>query len=218
MSTRASATRSSRESISVDEKEKRKAEVRARLEQAAASKKKKGFMTPARKKKLRNLIRQLAAEEVKKEQARKAEERRRILQERTGVPKNLDCANEAELQAIAREYQARIIALEYEKYDLEYATSKRDFVKSDLANKVNHVRGKFQKPPLKKVSKAQAQMEKIKMFAAKANQMDARMSLKSVKKHENEPKEEKKEKPDWAEKKLLTQSEGEEEEYEEEEE
>ena len=35
-------------------------------------------------------------------------------------------------------------------------------------------------------------MEKIKMFAAKANQMDARMSLKSVKKHENEPKEEKK--------------------------
>lgn len=36
-----------------DEKEKRKAEVRARMEQAAASKKKRGFMTPARKKKLR---------------------------------------------------------------------------------------------------------------------------------------------------------------------
>ena len=38
----------------MDEKEKRKTEVRARMaEQAAAAKKKKGFMTPARKKKLR---------------------------------------------------------------------------------------------------------------------------------------------------------------------
>jgi troponin I len=37
-----------------DDKAKRKAEVRARLEQAAAAKKgRKGFMTPARKKKLR---------------------------------------------------------------------------------------------------------------------------------------------------------------------
>lgn len=36
-----------------DEKEKRRAEVRARMEQAAAAKKKRGFMTPARKKKLR---------------------------------------------------------------------------------------------------------------------------------------------------------------------
>jgi len=36
-----------------EDREQRKAEVRARLEQAAAAKKKKGFMTPARKKKLR---------------------------------------------------------------------------------------------------------------------------------------------------------------------
>ncbi|KAI1307632.1 Troponin I [Halotydeus destructor] len=183
----------------MDEKEKRKAEVRARLEQAAASKKKRGFMTPARKKKLRNLIRALAAEELKREQARKAEERARILAERTGAPKNIDNANEAELMAICKEYFERLHSLEGDKYDLEYSVSKKDYVKNDLALKVNHVRGKFQKPALKKVSKAQAQMEKIKMFAAKANQMDHRMGLKSVQKFAiKEEKEDVKDKPDWA--------------------
>jgi hypothetical protein len=161
----------------MDEKEKRKAEVRARMEQ---TKKKKGFMTPARKKKLRTLIRALAAEELKKEQARKAEERRRILAERTGPPKDLANANEAELMAIAKEYHDRLKMLEADKYDLEYTVARKDFEKRELSAKVNDIRGKFIKPPLKKVSKAQAQMEKIKMFAAKANQMDHRMGLKSV--------------------------------------
>jgi len=64
---------------------------------------------------------------------------------------------------------------------------------------VNDVKGKFQKPPLKKVSKAQQQMEKIKMFAAKANQMDYRFGLKSVQKFGlKDDKDEKKEKPEWA--------------------
>jgi len=183
----------------MDEKEKRKAEVRARLEQAAANKKKKGFMTPARKKKLRTLLRALAAEELKKEQARKAAERQRILAERTGDPKDLENANEAELIAIAKEYTERLKVLEGEKYDLEYQTARKDFEKRELSAKVNDVRGKFQKPPLKKVSKAQAQMDKIKMFAAKANQMDARMGLKSVQKFAiKEEKKDEKEKPDWA--------------------
>lgn len=183
----------------MDEKEKRKTEVRARMaEQAAAAKKKKGFMTPARKKKLRTLIRALAAEELKKETARKAAERARILAERTGEPKNIEDANEAELMAIIKEYHERTKLLEGEKYDLEYNTSKKEYIRQDLATKVTHVRGKFTKPSLKKVSKAQAQMEKIKMFAAKANQMDARMGLKSVKKSALDEKDEKKEKPDWA--------------------
>jgi len=72
-----------------------------------------------------------------------------------------------------------------------------------------------QKPPLKKVSKAQQQMEKIKMFAAKANQMNHRMGLKTVKKFDMKEDNEKKvrliyfdyvyiiesfqEKPEWAE-------------------
>ena len=97
------------------------------MEASAASKKKKGFMTPARKKKLRNLIRTLAAEELKKEQLRKAEERKRILAERTGQPKNLEGLNEAELQQVLKDYYSRQLKLEGEKYDLEYQTARKDF-------------------------------------------------------------------------------------------
>lgn len=49
----------------------------------------------------------------------------------------------AELMAILNEYYARSKILEGEKYDLEYATSKKDYIKNDLALKVNHVRGKL---------------------------------------------------------------------------
>jgi len=165
----------------MDEKEKRRAEVRARMEEQAAKKKKKGFMTPARKKKLRNLIRALAAEELKREIARKAEERRKALLERTGQAKDLENANEAQLVQYCKEFYDRMVLLEGDKYDLEYETAKKDFETKELAVKVNDVKGKFKKPPLKKVSKAQQQMEKIKMFAAKANNMKM-PTLKAVNK------------------------------------
>jgi hypothetical protein len=165
----------------MDEKEKRRAEVRARMEEQAAKKKKKGFMTPARKKKLRTLIRALAAEELKRELARKAEERRRVLLERTGQPKDIENANEAEIMQFCKEFHERIAILEGDKYDLEYETAKKDFEIKELSVKVNDVRGKFKRPALKKVSKAQQQMEKIKMFAAKANNMKM-PTLKTVNK------------------------------------
>jgi hypothetical protein len=42
-------------------------------------------------------LRKKAAEELKKEQERKAQERRRIIEERCGQPKNLENANEGEV-------------------------------------------------------------------------------------------------------------------------
>ena len=48
------------------------------------STKKKGFMTPERKKKLRQLLRKKAAEELKREQEMKIIARKRIIEERTG--------------------------------------------------------------------------------------------------------------------------------------
>lgn len=89
------------------------------------------------------MIRTLAAEELKKEQARKAAERARILAERTGTPRDIENANEAELVQILKEYYERMRRLEGEKYDLEYETAKKDFEKKDLAAKVNDVRGKL---------------------------------------------------------------------------
>merc|ERR1711974_456461 len=63
----------------MSEMDRKKAEVRERMEAQAKNKKKKGFMTPERKKKLRLLLRKKAAEELKKEQERKSAERRKVI-------------------------------------------------------------------------------------------------------------------------------------------
>jgi len=140
-----------------DDAESRKAEVKARMAAEAAkageAKKKKGFMTPARKSKLRMLLRKKAAEELKKEEERKKEERRRIVNERCGDEKPLDNIPKDGLVAIVQQYFDHIMATESGKYDLELKLIVNDFVINDLTQKVTDLRGKFVKPPLKKVSK-----------------------------------------------------------------
>jgi troponin I len=177
--------------------ERKRAEVRKRMEEASKAKKaKKGFMTPERKKKLRLLLRKKAAEELKKEQERKAAERRRIIEQRCGKPKNVDDANEEAIKAICREYHTRIERLENEKYDFEYIVKGKDFQISDLNAQVNDLRGKFVKPTLKKVSKYENKFAKLQKKAAEFN---FRNQLKVVKKKEFTLEEEDKEKkPDWS--------------------
>ncbi|XP_035733145.1 troponin I-like isoform X16 [Vespa mandarinia] len=186
------------------ETDRKRAEVRARLEEASKAKKaKKGFMTPDRKKKLRLLLRKKAAEELKKEQERKAAERRRIIEERCGKPRNVDDANEETVKRVLREYHNRITSLEDQKFDLEYVVKKKDYEIADLNSQVNDLRGKFMKPTLKKVSKYENKFAKLQKKAAEFN---FRNQLKQVKKKEftleEEDKEPKKsEKAEWQTKK-----------------
>lgn len=179
--------------------ERKRAEVRKRMEEASKAKKaKKGFMTPERKKKLRLLLRKKAAEELKKEQERKAAERRRIIEERCGKAKSLEDANEDMLKDIVKEYYNRMYTCEGQKWDLEYEVRKRDWEISDLNAQVNDLRGKFVKPTLKKVSKYENKFAKLQKKAAEFN---FRNQLKVVKKKEFTLEEEDKEKkPDWSKK------------------
>jgi len=132
----------------------RKAEVRARMqEEAAQSKKKKGFMTPARKSKLRMLLRKKAAEELKKEEERKKEERRKVVNERCGDEKPVEGIPLEGLIELVQGYYNHIMLTESSKYDLELKLVYNDFIINDLTQKVTDLRGKFVKPPLKKVSK-----------------------------------------------------------------
>ncbi|XP_034825024.1 troponin I isoform X6 [Maniola hyperantus] len=193
--------------------DRKRAEVRKRMEEASKAKKaKKGFMTPERKKKLRLLLRKKAAEELKKEQERKAAERRRIIEERCGKPKNVDDANEDTVARICREYHTRINNLEDQKFDLEYIVKRKDMEISDLNTQVNDLRGKFVKPTLKKVSKYENKFAKLQKKAAEFN---FRNQLKVVKKKEFTLEEEDKEggagakkKPDWSKGKPGDQKEG----------
>lgn len=171
--------------------------MRARLEAAAASKKKKGFMTPERKKKLRLLLRRKAAEELKRQQEAKANERRKVITQRTGQKKALDGLSDDQLVQLARQFHERIAQLENEKYDLEYLVSRKDYEITEMAAKVNDMRGKFIRPPLKKIPKYEAKIERMLLNARK--EIGFTVALKSVKKEQMiETKEPKKATPEWS--------------------
>merc|ERR1712032_1029101 len=106
--------------------------VSLRSRTASIMGKKKGFMTPERKKKLRTLLRKKAAEELKKEQERKAEER---------------------LKKICQQYFDKWYSLEGEMFFLQREVILRDLQINELTISVSDMKGKFIKPTLKKVSK-----------------------------------------------------------------
>merc|ERR1712106_146561 len=144
--------------------DRKKAEVRARLEaQAAGKKAKKGFMTPERKKKLRLLL------------------RKKVIDERCGQPKDLDSASEDQLKQTCKEYFDRMYMCESQKYDMEFEVRKRGFEINELNIAVNDLRRKFIKPTLKKVSKYENKFAKLQKKAAEFN---FRNQLKTVKKKE----------------------------------
>lgn len=167
----------------LSERERKKAEVRARLEAASAKpEKKKGFMTPERKKKLRILLRKKAAEELKRQQEAKATERRRVIAERTGPKQDLDVLDEDQLIDLCKKYHSRITELENDKYDLEYHVGRIDFDIHELSIKLNDMRGKFIKPSLKKVPKFGVKIEKMLLNARK--EVGFTVNLKAVKRNQ----------------------------------
>merc|ERR1712123_11899 len=118
-------------------------------------------MTPERKKKLRTLLRKKAAEELKKEQERKAEERLRVIAERCGTKAYLD----------------KWYSLEGEMFFLQREVILRDLQINELTISVSDMKGKFIKPTLKKVSKYENKFAKLQEKAAKfafANQLKAK--------------------------------------------
>merc|ERR1719429_188851 len=83
-------------------------------------------MTPERKKKLRTLLRKKAAEELKKEQERKAEERLRVIAERCGTKADLDAASMDDLKKICQQYFDKWYSLEGEMFFLQREVILRD--------------------------------------------------------------------------------------------
>ncbi|KAI6221410.1 Troponin [Aphelenchoides fujianensis] len=143
------------------ERERKKAEVRKRLEEAGRMKKaKKGFLTPERKKKLRKLLMLKAAEDLKQQQMLREQERQRILNERIIQLPDLDSVGD--LHSVGDEFKERIRELESEIYDLSYTVRQKDFEINELTIAVNDLRGKFVKPTLKKVSKTDSKFDKLK--------------------------------------------------------
>lgn len=158
--------------------EERKAAVRARMaEESAKNKKKKGFMTPARKSKLRMLLRKKAAEELKKEEERKREERQRMISQRCGKEKSLEGASDEGIREVVEEYYKHILSVESAKYDMEMRIMVNDYEISELNRRVTDLRGKFVKPILKKVSKFE---DKFAQLNKKASEFKFKCELQKT--------------------------------------
>ncbi|GMR60738.1 hypothetical protein PMAYCL1PPCAC_30933, partial [Pristionchus mayeri] len=189
-----------------EERERKKAEVRKRLEEQgqAGKKKKKGFLTPQRKKKLRKLLMFKAAEDLKKQQLVKDQERQKILSQRTiPLPAVDGVEDKGKLESIYNDLFDRLCTLEGEKFDINYLVQTKDTEINELTIAVNDLRGKFVKPTLKKVSKYDNRFKKMAEKKVQEDKADFRNNLKTVKKENVFTKlanENKKEKPVWSKK------------------
>ncbi|GMT35718.1 hypothetical protein PFISCL1PPCAC_27015 [Pristionchus fissidentatus] len=192
-----------------EERERKKAEVRKRLEESgkAGKKAKKGFLTPERKKKLRKLLMSKAAEDLKRQQLQKEQERQKVLADRTIPMPTVDTVDDkGKLEQIYNDLFERVKNLESEKYDINLIVSTKESEINCLAIEVNDLRGKYAKPALKKVSKYDNKFKKMggEGGETKSTKADFRSNLKVVKK-ENVvddilAKKKKDDKPEWSKK------------------
>ncbi|VDI83896.1 Hypothetical predicted protein [Mytilus galloprovincialis] len=170
------------------ERERQEAEEREREEAARQmeeqQKKKKGKrkglggLSPEKKKMLKKLIMQKAAEDLRNEAKAKAEEKERYINERVG-PLSLEGKAEGDLVKLCKQLHQQLSKLEEEVYDWEVKIRKQDQEIITLTLKVNDSKGKFAKPVLKKVNKTESKFKKLTSKTSK-DKADFRDNLKST--------------------------------------
>jgi len=151
--------------LTEDEKKARKKadRERKRIEAREAAEKKKRFgLTPEKKRKLRLLIMKMATENLKGEQQRRLEARKNYIEQRLKPLDDLHSMSDAQLKSLCQDLHNQLKTNEESRYDLEFKIRKQDYDINELTIKINDIKGKFVKPSLKKVSKTEQKLNKIK--------------------------------------------------------
>ena len=151
--------------LTEDEKRARKKADRERKRQEArdaAEKKKRFGLTPEKKRKLRLLIMKMATENLKGEQQRRLEARKNFIEQRLKPLEDLSSMSDAQLKSLCQDLHNQLKTNEESRYDLEFKIRKQDYDVNELTIKINDIKGKFVKPSLKKVSKTEQKLNKIK--------------------------------------------------------
>jgi len=152
-------------SLTEDEKKARKKADRERKRQEArdaAEKKKRFGLTPEKKRKLRLLIMKMATENLKGEQSRRLEARKHYIEQHLKALDDLHSMGDAQLKSLCQDLHNQLKTNEESRYDLELKIRKQDYDLNELTIKINDIKGKFVKPSLKKVSKTEQKLNKIK--------------------------------------------------------
>ncbi|XP_062928541.1 troponin I, slow skeletal muscle-like [Mobula hypostoma] len=136
-----------------------------------------------------------AKEDLEKEIEERSEEKEKFLAERV-PPLNLNGLSITELQNLCKELHQRIEIVDEERYDIEFKAGKNSYEIHDLSLKILDLRGKFKRPPLRRVRVSADAMLRALLGSKHKVSMDLRANLKSVKKDDTE-KERNVEVSDW---------------------
>ncbi|XP_078270954.1 troponin I, fast skeletal muscle-like isoform X2 [Rhinoraja longicauda] len=158
-------------------------------------KEKKSKMTSSRRMHLKSLLLSLAKTAIEKEESDRIMEKERYMAEHC-TPLQIH-GSMADLQEVCKKLQATIDVVDEERYDLEAKVTKTTKEIDDLNLKVFDLKGKFKRPPLKRVRMSADAMLRALLGSKHKVSMDLRANLKQVKKEDTEKEKDLRDVGDW---------------------
>uniref|UniRef100_A0A8C0VHJ4 Troponin I, fast skeletal muscle n=1 Tax=Cyanistes caeruleus TaxID=156563 RepID=A0A8C0VHJ4_CYACU len=149
------------------------------------SRERKSKITASRKLLLKSLMLAKAKEEWDQEIVEKQAEKERYLSERV-TPLHTSGLSLSQLQDLCRELHEKVEIVDEERYDIEAKCNHNTREIKDLKIKVLDLRGKFKRPPLRRVRVSADAMLRALLGSKHKVSMDLRANLKSVKKEDTE--------------------------------
>ncbi|XP_065541758.1 troponin I, fast skeletal muscle isoform X1 [Lathamus discolor] len=149
----------------------------------------------ARRQHLKSAMLQLAVTEIEKEAAAKEVEKQNYLAEHC-PPLSLPGSMQ-ELQDLCRKLHGKIESVDEERYDIEVKLQKTNKELEDLSLKLFDLKGKFKRPPLRRVRMSADAMLRALLGSKHKVCMDLRANLKQVKKEDTEKEKDLRDVGDW---------------------
>uniref|UniRef100_A0A7N5JMP0 Troponin I, cardiac muscle n=2 Tax=Ailuropoda melanoleuca TaxID=9646 RepID=A0A7N5JMP0_AILME len=164
-------------------------------QQGLRSPQKRNRAITARRQHLKSVMLQIAATELEKDRSRRESEKQNYLSEHC-PPLHLP-GSMSEVQELCKQLHAKIDAAEEEKYDMEVRVQKSTKELEDMNQKLFDLRGKFKRPPLRRVRMSADAMLKALLGSKHKVCMDLRANLKQVKKEDTEKERDLRDVGDW---------------------
>ncbi|KAJ1178461.1 hypothetical protein NDU88_003707 [Pleurodeles waltl] len=156
---------------------------------------KKPKISNQRKQHLKSLMLQVAKTALEKEELDIAAEKESYLAEHCpplSLPSSLQ-----DLQEFCKKMHAKIDVVDEERYDMEQKVQKSTKELEDLNQKIFDLRGKFKRPPLKRVRMSADAMLRALLGSKHKVNMELRANLKQVKKEDTDKEKDLRDVGDW---------------------
>lgn len=156
---------------------------------------KKSKVSASRRGQLKSLMLQIAKARLEKEEADREAEKSVYLSEH--CPALSMGHGMQELQELCKQLHAKIDVVDEERYDMEQKVLKSTKDVEELNQRVFDLKGKFKRPPLRRVRMSADAMLRALLGSKHKVNLDLRANLKQVKKEETEKEKDLRDVGDW---------------------